>query len=66
MFGRGYYTQSVDIWAIGVICYEMVTGDFPFKNLYEGEVARKIKESEPKYDEANITNLCVNFIKKCL
>jgi serine/threonine protein kinase len=43
MFGSGFYSQSVDVWAIGVICYEMATGDFPFKNLYEGEIARQIK-----------------------
>lgn len=35
MFGYGFYSQLVDIWAVGVICYEMITGDFPFKNLYE-------------------------------
>jgi serine/threonine protein kinase len=44
MFGKGFYAQSIDIWAIGILCYEMVTGDFPFKHLYESEVARQIRE----------------------
>jgi len=30
------YSQLIDIWAVGVICYEMATGSFPFKNLYVG------------------------------
>lgn len=34
MLVSGMYSQLVDIWAIGVICYEMLTGDLPFKHLY--------------------------------
>lgn len=66
MLAMNYYHQQVDIWALGVVCYEMIMGDLPFKNKYEGEVMRLIKEAEPKYDTSNATDLCINFLKKCL
>lgn len=65
IFSSSCYNQQVDVWAVGVICYEMIMGDFPFKSKYESEVIRQIRESEPKYD-SNVTDMCTNFIKKCL
>jgi len=26
------YTKKVDLWAIGVVCYELLTGNLPFHN----------------------------------
>lgn len=66
MFCSNYYHQQVDVWAIGVVCYEMIMGDYPFKHKYKGQVVKLIRESEPKYDTSNATDLCINFIKKCL
>jgi serine/threonine protein kinase len=34
IFNCGYYHQQVDIWAVGVICYEMIMGDLPFRSKY--------------------------------
>ena len=36
MFCSNYYHQQVDVWAIGVVCYEMIMGDYPFKHKYKG------------------------------
>jgi aurora kinase len=32
------YDESVDIWAVGVLTYELLVGSMPFKIWWEGEL----------------------------
>lgn len=63
---QGNYGIEVDIWAVGVMCYEMITGQLPFGAVLEKQTIKQIKETQPSYKLKNITDSCVNFIKKCL
>ncbi len=37
------YSHRVDIWSLGVLCYELCTGTAPFQTFDEGETKKKIQ-----------------------
>ena len=39
---REYHGEAADIWALGIIIYYLLNGDFPFKGSNERELFRKI------------------------
>lgn len=49
--GSGNYSRGVDIYAVGVILYEMLLGRVPFEGSTMGEVLMKHLMSQPQVDE---------------
>jgi hypothetical protein len=45
--GSGSYTKSIDIYALGVMLYEMLTGRLPFTGSSMGEVLMRHLSDEP-------------------
>ncbi len=48
--GAGKYDRSIDIYAMGVVVYEMLTGQVPFKGASPSEVLMKHLSSNPELD----------------
>ncbi len=49
--GQGRYDQGIDIYALGVVLYEMLTGQTPFFGASPGEILMKHMASEPELDQ---------------
>lgn len=54
--GSGY-TNSCDVWAIGVITYMLVTRRAPFNGKGEKEIFRKVCAGRPKFTEKGWDNI---------
>ncbi len=62
--GAGKYDRSVDIYALGVLLYEMLTGQVPFLGASPGEILMKHMSAMP--DLSNIEEPFARVICKAL
>ena len=61
------YSSKSDIWAIGVIFYEMLTGHTPWRAKTEADLKRQIKAISIKsLIPANISRNSSDFLLKAL
>jgi len=62
--GAGRYDRSIDIYAMGILLYEMLTGQVPFFGATPGEILMKHLSAEP--DLENIPDPFARVIRKAL
>ena len=66
---RKPYNKEVDIWALGVILYFVLSGNLPFWSICEKEIGRKIVEEELKFEDAcwkTKSIVIISLIRACL
>lgn len=59
----------MDVWAIGVILFGMLSGELPFKGNNNHEIKQNIKKGFykiPSEVKKNISKQCLNVLFRCL
>jgi serine/threonine protein kinase len=59
------YDYNVDLWCLGILCYEFVTGSPPFESNERKETFRLICKGEVKFP-SHLSNECRDLIRKLL
>jgi len=62
--GAGSYNRSIDIYALGILLYEMLTGDVPFMGSSPAEILMKHMTKAPEVK--NIDEPFAHVVKKAL
>ncbi|CCV02496.1 Ser/Thr-like protein kinase lyk4 [Armadillidium vulgare iridescent virus] len=64
--GKKYLAKPSDVWAIGVIFYTMLYGQFPFYDSKPKELFRKIKAGTFTFPLGNVSESSKTIIKRTL
>ena len=60
------YHQTSDIWSIGIILYQMIFDDLPFKGYKEDEIINNIMRLKPDIINKDASPYVKNLLKKML
>ena len=63
------YSYSSDIWSLGLVIYELATGNFPYQNGndYLLQIKKIVEDPEPSLnDNGDFSEDLIHFVQGCL
>lgn len=66
LLSKSYQPHYADIWASGVVLFEMVYGAMPFQGRDNIEIVRQIHDGIRFPDEPSVSSMCKDLIKRVL
>ena len=65
---RGAYDVKSEIWSIGIICYELITGQFAYEDKNMIELCLEIMQNDPPSfpKDLQVSMECRDFLNCCL
>ena len=61
---KGWELKQSDVWAVGIITYELIVGRHCFDGRDQNSIFAKIKKNKWSWpSDANVTPLCRDFVK---
>lgn len=60
------YGFGADIWSLGVVFYQMIFGDYPYRGINKLDLMNNIKTKGIKFNNRRISAESKDFIKRCL
>lgn len=49
------YSFQADIWSLGVVFYQLLSGNYPYMGLNDMDILKKIKNTRPNFTGLNIS-----------
>lgn len=56
------YNELIDVWAFGVIAYQLAFGKLPFHCEYVNDTIKMICEGTPNYEGVDVTPIYVQLL----
>ena len=66
MLKRELYDNKIDVWSVGILTYELLTGKIPFHIETLDDLVKIVREEVKFSDEMNISAEAMCFIRNCL
>eukprot|EP00931_Biecheleriopsis_adriatica_P064764 TRINITY_DN3946_c0_g1_i2.p1 TRINITY_DN3946_c0_g1~~TRINITY_DN3946_c0_g1_i2.p1 ORF type:complete len:552 (+),score=85.30 TRINITY_DN3946_c0_g1_i2:112-1767(+) len=60
------YNHTVDVWAIGVLVYLLLFGQYPYRSKVKKELLQEILSKEPSWKRKGVTDISIDFIQMLL